>query len=50
MIPANLMRDLADGSALAPSPSLQQEHGTGNIVNPADYPTQLVQPAFELMR
>jgi hypothetical protein len=50
IIPANLMRDLSDGSALAPSPSLQQEHGTGNIVNPADYPTHLVQPAFELMR
>ena len=26
------------------------EHGKCNIVNPADYPTHLIQPAFEIMR
>jgi hypothetical protein len=49
-IPADLMRDLADGTALAPSPTREKEKGSGNIVNPADYPTHLIQPAFEVMR
>ncbi|MGH7953709.1 MAG: SseB family protein [Limisphaerales bacterium] len=51
VIPANLMRDLADGSALKPSPvKSQSETKALKILNPADYPTDLIQPAFEFMR
>ncbi len=49
----DLMRDLASGKALKPLPSL----GSGptgrrvvNLINPADYPTDLIQPLFEHMR
>jgi len=49
-IPPDLMRDLADGSALAPIPLGEREHGKLKILNPADYPTDLIQPVFELLR
>jgi hypothetical protein len=49
-IPPNLMRDLADGSALKPIvPESTVQHRL-TILNPADYPTRLIQPLFELMR
>lgn len=51
-IPPDLMRDLANGKALAPLGM-----GTGKstrielqLLDPADYPTHLVQPVFELLR
>jgi hypothetical protein len=50
LIPPNLMRDLADGSALAPMPLGERQHGKAKILNPADYPTDLIQPVFELLR
>ena len=50
IIPPNLMRDLADGSAFRPQPQGEQRQRNINIVNPADYPTHLIQAAFELMR
>jgi hypothetical protein len=49
-LPPNLMRDLADGSALKPIvPAATVQHRL-TILNPADYPTHLIQPLFELMR
>lgn len=51
-IPPNLMRDLAHGKVLTPIPVEAQarERGKVRILNPADYPTHLIQPAFEFMR
>lgn len=51
-IPPDLMRDLADGSALKPSSLDNQERLQGRlkILNPADYPTGLVQAVFEFVR
>jgi hypothetical protein len=49
-IPPNLMRDLADGSALKPIVPKGTMHASLTILNPADYPTHLIQPLFELMR
>ena len=47
----NMMRDVADGSAFQPD----NDEGTMvrqtlNIVDPADYPTDLLQPVFEILR
>ena len=50
IIPPNLMRDLADGSALRPQSQGEHQERIINIVNPADYPTHLIQAAFESMR
>ena len=51
IIPANMMRDIADGSALRPISDLQpEETHTVSIIDPADYPTELVQAAFEVLR
>lgn len=51
VIPPNLMRDLADGSALRPLPDKhERQEGRLNILNPADYPTGLVQAVFECVR
>jgi hypothetical protein len=52
IIPPDLMRDLASGKALAPLPLGQERHKKGvlKIINPADYPTDLIQPVFEFMR
>jgi hypothetical protein len=50
-IPPDLMRDLADGSALQPIPETgKREEGTLKILDPADYPTGLVQAVFEFVR
>ena len=49
-IPADLMRDLADGSALKPSPDKGPKRGRLKILNPADYPTNVIQPVFEFIR
>ncbi len=50
-IPPDLMRDLADGSALQPVPGPnERQHGRLKILNPADYPTALVQAVFEFVR
>ena len=51
MLPPDLLRDLADGSALQPvaSPGERQE-GQLKILDPADYPTALVQAVFEFVR
>ena len=46
-----LMSDVADGSALAPDtgPLVPQEASV-KVLDPADYPTNLMQPTFELLR
>jgi SseB protein N-terminal domain len=50
-IPPDLMRDLADGSALKPPPEKEeQKQAKLKILSPADYPTSLIQPVFEFMR
>jgi hypothetical protein len=51
-IPPDLMRDLASGKALAPIElgSEKREQMNLNILNPADYPTDLIQPVFEVLR
>lgn len=49
-IPANLMRDLADGTALRPRPGLGIKEGRLKHVDPVDYPTNLLQPVFEFIR
>jgi hypothetical protein len=51
-IPPDLMRDLADGSALKPPPTEKEEQKQAKlkILSPADYPTNLIQPMFEFMR
>lgn len=48
----DLMRDLADGSALRPPAREGHEpvEKTLNKIDPADYPTDLIQPLFEHMR
>jgi hypothetical protein len=50
VIPPDLMRDLADGTALTPMTPGPREHGKVKILDPADYPTNLIQPVFELLR
>lgn len=49
-IPSDLMRDLADGTAFKPGPSGGKKQGRLKIIDPSDYPTNLVQVAFEAMR
>ncbi len=49
-IPADLMRDLADGSAFKPVPEEAPKQGRLKILNPADYPTNVIQPVFEFVR
>lgn len=48
----DLMRDLADGTALQPLPKSDRPpvNRTFSRINPADYPTDLLQPLFEHMR
>lgn len=51
-LPAELLRDLANGTALKPL-GLGSGHAENlrlAILNPADYPTNLVQAMFELLR
>jgi hypothetical protein len=52
IIPPDLMRALADGTALKPRAMSTGEtrQVTLTILNPADYPTNLIQPVFELVR
>lgn len=53
VIPPDLMRALADGSALKPRGMGSPEGAkqiTLTILNPADYPTHLVQSVFEFVR
>jgi hypothetical protein len=51
VLPPDLLRDLADGTALKPlPPSGQVENITLKIMDPANYPTGVVQDAFELFR
>jgi hypothetical protein len=51
LMPADLMRDLVSGAALEPMPlaTEEQEHVL-NLIDPADYPTDLIQPLFESLR
>lgn len=50
-IPPDLMRDLANGEALQPLGSdAPTESGKVQILDPSDYPTNLIQPAFEILR
>ncbi len=52
LIPPDMMRDLASGEALKPS-GMGTDEGveqTFKIVEPADYPTNLIQPLFETLR
>jgi len=47
----DMMRDVADGSALQPLPTGGPvENRMMNIIDPADYPTDLLQPVFEKLR
>jgi hypothetical protein len=51
VIPANMMRGIADGSAFETEASPQgRTQEAVDIINPADYPTDLIQPAFEILR
>ena len=52
-LPPELLHDLADGSALHGHPiadSGPREQGTVQILDPADYPTDIVQRLFESLR
>lgn len=51
-LPPELMRDLGDGTALKPHPLANDESRTGTLlhIDPADFPTALVQRLFELFR
>lgn len=47
----DMMRDIADGSALRPdAETAERVYGKVHILDPADYPTNLLQPAFEILR
>jgi len=50
IIPPDLMRDLADGTALKPAGAEPREQFQARIVPAAEYPTDLIQPVFEMMR
>ena len=51
-IPYELMRDLANGTALKPLDLDREDEQEVKlqILNPADYPTDLIQPVFEVVR
>lgn len=52
VMPPDLMRDLASGVALQPKPIAPRgsEERTFRVIDPADYPTDLIQPLFECLR
>jgi len=51
VLPPDLMRDLADGTALKPLPlDSSKEEKVLNRLDPADYPTNLIQPVFDFLR
>lgn len=50
-LPLNLMSDVADGSAFkAPPMNGPSQQTTLSMIEPADYPTNLLQPVFEFVR
>ena len=50
-LPFNLMRDIASGKALqAAKTNLEQRQAELKPIGPADYPTDLLQPVFEILR
>jgi hypothetical protein len=51
-LPPDALRDVADGTAFKPSSvdAAKTEQVQLDIINPADYPTNLLQPVFELFR
>ena len=51
-IKADLIRDLASGKVFEPTEADASQHKTGTVtaLGPADYPTEVVQLAFEFMR
>jgi hypothetical protein len=51
IMPPDLMRDLASGKALEPRPIASESQELKlNVIDPADYPTNLIQPLFESLR
>lgn len=51
MMPADLMRDLVNGEALRPRPlGKVSAQYVLRVIDPADYPTNLLQPLFESLR
>jgi hypothetical protein len=49
-LPANLLRDVADGSVFRPLPRKGHQNMNLTLIQPADYPTDLVHAAYELFR
>lgn len=49
-LPAELLCDLADGSIFKPTGLGETIHAAVTVLNPADYPTDLIQRAFEFIR
>jgi hypothetical protein len=49
-LPADLLCDLADGSIFEPTGPSEIIQAAVTLVNPADYPTDLIQRAFEFIR
>ena len=49
-LPAELLRDLADGSVFRTDAPHETKRAAVTTLNPADYPTDLVQRAFEFIR
>jgi hypothetical protein len=49
-MPPDLMRDIASGDVLEPLPEGETETYSLNRLDPADFPTYLVQPIFEYCR
>ena len=50
-LPPEMMRDVADGSAFEPmEPTGEVKSRMMSIIDPADYPTNLLQPVFEILR
>jgi hypothetical protein len=47
---SNAIRMLADGSIFDPMHGGEQKQGTVEIVQPADYPTNFLQPLFQFLR
>lgn len=49
-LPPDLLCDLADGSVFAPMAASETKHAAVTVLDPADYPTDLIQRAFEFIR
>jgi hypothetical protein len=53
ILPADLMRDIASGEVFRPllrDDKAPAEERALNLIDPADYPTDIVQPVFEVLR